>query len=174
MKKKLLTAVAFTGLGLSLVACNSTDRTAYNDNREVSPVRHQYDYGYTADTHYDFVTGLGFEDVVNPNGYGYHQRYRLDNTTALDNDVFYGWRHAWADPGEYRDKDIDIYRYTANYNGEPRIVHIKSHNGSVLGGYHFREGETVENATMINHNGYLSRLGDDFRNTWDDLFGIRG
>jgi len=173
MKKKILTAIAFTGLGLSLVACSGNNGYTYN-NRPATPAQEQYNDGYDTDTHYEFVRGLGFENVTNPNGYGYHQRYRLDKTTALDNDVFHGWRHAWAEPGEYMDKDIDVYRYTANYNGEPRIVHIKSHNGRVLGGYHFRDGETVEHASIINHNGYLSRLGNDFRTTWDDLFGIRG
>jgi len=173
MKKKVLTAVAFAGLGLSLVACGGNNDYTYN-NRTPNVVQQQYDGDYRTDTHYDFVRGLGFENVENPNGYGYHHRYRLNRTTASENDVFHGWGHAWADPGEYMDKDIDIYRYNANYNGEPRIVHIKSHNGRVLGGYHFREGETVENARMINHRGYLSRLGDDFRATWDDLFGIRG
>ena len=124
--------------------------------------------------HYDFVAGLGFRNVVNPNGQTYHNRYRLNETSAADPDVFNGWRHAWAEPNDYRDKDIDVYRYTGNYEGKTRTIDILSHNGRVLGGYHFGEDETIEHATMINHNGYFSRLADDFKDAWDDLFNIRG
>jgi len=146
----------------------------YDENNEYD---YEYDYddetGYNGvDRHYDFVTGLGFDNVVNPNGYTFHERYRLDKTNAANHDIFHGWRHTWVEPNNYINKDIDVYRYTADYNGEPRTVHIKSYNGKVLGGYHFGEGETAEHARIINHNGYTSRLHNDFRGTWDNLFDI--
>ena len=124
------------------------------------------------DSHYDFVTELGFKNVVNPNGYTYQERYRLDKTSASDNNIFHGWLHSWAEPRRYVNKDIDIYRYTGDYNGESRNIYIKSYNGEVLGGYHFGPDETVENAQMIKYKGYSSRLSDDFRGTWDGLFDI--
>ena len=198
MKKNFLVAVTFGVLLLSLAACNNdaanTSNYNYPDNI--------YDYAYTkynqgsgynyyrdgglhtnsnnqnytnadnVDRHYDFVSRLGFENVVNPNGYTYHERYQLNETSAVNNDIFHGWRHAWAEPNSFLNKDIDIYRYTGYYNGEPRTIHIKSYNGEVLGGYHFGEGETVENARMINYNGYSSRVSNDFRGIWNGLFGI--
>jgi len=122
------------------------------------------------DRHYDFVSRLGFKNVVNPNGYTYHERYRLNGTNATNPDIFHGWRHTWVEPNNYIDKEIDVYRYTGDYNGESRTIHIKSYNGEVLGGYHFGSGEAVEHARMINYDGHSSRLSNDFRNVWDDLF----
>ena len=178
MNKKILLAVAFAGLTLTACHRHTGEMGRLNDNDYNANSRHFSSYGYTqdhsqTDTHYDFVTGLGFRNVVNPNGYNYHHRYRLDDNTATEHDVFHGWRHTWVEPGDYRDKDIDVYRYTGDYNGEKRTIHILSHNGNRIGGYHFGEGESAEHATMIDHDGYFSRLADDFRETWDDLFNIR-
>ena len=170
-------------------------RSDYNDNRDYSydyddTVNNRgYDYndniasnrgnnGNTTtdnrnnrtDRHYDFVASLGFKNVVNPNGDTYHERYRLNRESAANNDIFHGWRHTWVDPNEYVNKDIDVYRYTGDFNGETRTIHIMSYNGEVLGGYHFGSGETAENARIINYNGYSSRLSNDFRGTWDGLF----
>ena len=122
------------------------------------------------DQHYDFVTRLGFKNVVNPNGHTYQERYRLNKANAANNDIFHGWRHSWVDPDKYVDKDIDVYRYTGDFNGESRTIHIMSYNGEVLGGYHYGSGETVEDARIINYNGYSSRISNDFRGTWDGLF----
>ena len=191
MKKKVLITLALATL--LLIGCNNTDRandrvgnrytrdstTAYNYNNDSYPsseLAYNYDY-YVAyddqvDYHYDFVSDLGFDNVVNLNGSTYHQRYQLNQTSAADTNIFHGWRHAWVNPGDYMNKDIDVYRYTGDYNGTARTIHIMSHNGNVLGGYHFGEGETAEHARMINHNGYFSRLADDFRETWNDLFNI--
>ena len=197
MKKKFLVALTFAGL-LSLVACGNADRAdyanrnsrvGYNDNttynrgydyNDNTSYNREYDYNNDTaynqdnrtDIHYDFVRGLGFENVVNPNGYSRHERYRLDETNAANNDIFHGWRHTWVEPNNYLNKDIDIYRYTGDYNGEPRTIHIKSYNGEVLGGYHFGSGETAENAKMINFNGYSSRPSNDFRGAWNGLFDI--
>jgi len=177
MKKKFLVVLAFASL--LLVACNTSDYARKTDDYDLADYnddiayyrRSPYDSN-RADRHYDFVSELGFENVVNPNGYTYHERYLLDKTSAVFNDVFHGWRHTWVEPSGYINKEIDVYRYTGDYNGEPRTIHIKSYNGEVLGGYHFGEGETAEDARMIDHSGYSSRLADDFREAWDRLFDI--
>ncbi|MCL1991126.1 MAG: hypothetical protein FWG67_09590 [Defluviitaleaceae bacterium] len=193
MKKKLLVTGALAVLALT--GCRGAERShdyaSHSDHqRHVAPhhatmrdrdhrhsaTRHTNDRvaHHGSDQHYDFVSGLGFQNVVNPNGHTYHHQYRLDQTKASDRDVFHGWRHTWVEPRDYLNKDIDVYRYTGDYQGEARTVHILSHNGRVLGGYHFRDGETAEHAKMIEHNGHFSRLTDDFRTTWDDLFKFRG
>jgi len=131
------------------------------------------DDGFTTDPHYSYVNQLGFTNIANTAGSSYHNRYRLDSRNAADNEIFHGWRHTWVEPNDYIDEDIDVYRYTADYNGQNRTVHILSHRGTPIGGYHFGEGETVENARMINHDGYTSRIANDFRSTWDNVFNIR-
>ena len=164
------------------------DYDDYNDNlytrrygfNSKSTYTRNYDYSDSmandlndrTDKHYEFVRRLGFENIVNPNGYSFHERYRLNKANAANDDIYHGWRHTWVDPDKYVDKDIDVYLYRGDYNGEPRTIHILSYNGEVLGGYHYGAGETAENASMINYKGYTSRLSDDFRGTWDGLFGI--
>jgi len=138
---------------------------------------HKYDVDRNGDrivdTHHEYVTGLGFTNVVNPNGHTFHNRYRLNSEYAARPEIFEGWRHAWVEPHEFMDKDIDVYRYTGEYNGEIRTIYVMSHNGRVLGGYHHGEGEDIKDARILHEGTYTSRLADDFRNTWDDLFNIR-
>jgi len=192
MKKQFFLTLVF--VAVSVVGCRNTDmaneRVRHVYDRQSKQSAYNYDFYPTnnsrdddnynvaddssVDSHYDFVAGLGFRNVVNPNGTTYHQRYRLDKTSAADPEIFHGWRHAWAEPNDYLNKDIDVYRYTGDYDGKSRHIHIMSHNGRVLGGYHFNEGETVEHARIIKHNGYFSRLADDFKTTWNDLFNLRG
>lgn len=140
---------------------NYGNDNARNDNRS------------SMDPHYDFVNDLGFENITNTTGDSYYRTYRLDTKNAADNDVFHGWRHTWVDPEDYMDKDIDVYRYTGDYNGQNRTVHILSHRGTPIGGYHFGEGESAEHASMIDRDGFASRVADDFRDTWDDIFDIK-
>ena len=184
MKKKILVTLAFVGL-LSLAACNNygaNDNARNPGNRIVNydfdddiayNRRSAYDYyATTEDRHYDFVAGLGFENVVNPNGTTYHERYKLNDTCIANDEIFHSWRHTWVEPSDYVNKDIDVYRYTGNYNGEPRTIHIKSYNGRVLGGYHFGEGETAKDARIVNHDNNSSRIPTDFKEAWDSLFNI--
>jgi len=196
MKKRiLLTALLVSA---SLVACHrQVDRvdhigdgaraphhaTRHYNQRNYSgvrsPGRHEgrtgmhRDGDLRVDTHHDYVTGLGFRNVVNPHGDTYHNRYRLDATHAARPEIFEGWRHAWHEPHEFMDKDIDVYRYTGEYNGENRVIYVKSHNGRVIGGYHHGEGEDITHARILHEGNHTSRVADDFRNAWDDLFGIR-
>lgn len=127
----------------------------------------------TADPHYDYVNQLGFTNIVNTTGDSYYRKYRLNSRNAAENDVFHGWRHTWVEPNDYVDKEIEVYRYTGDYNGQNRTIHIVSYYGTPIGGYHFGNGETVEHAKMVEHEGSFSRVADDFRETWNDLFDIR-
>lgn len=197
MKRKfLITTVALATL--TLAACHRpTNRADYiNDAPNTSRGDYGNEYGNesesnngndfgmndnrmndddntTMDPHYDFVNELGFSNITNPTGDSYYRRYRLDSNNAAEDDIFHGWRHAWVDPNDYRDEDIDVYRYTGDYDGERRTIHIMSHRGTPIGGYHFGEGETAEDARMIDHDGYISRVADDFREAWDDMFDIK-
>ena len=156
---------------------NNTNKNQTSRNRTNKSNSHRYDVDRNGDrivdTHHEYVTSLGFTNVVNSNGHTYHNRYRLNREYAARPEIFEGWRHTWVEPHEFMDKDIDIYRYTGEYNGEIRTVYIMSHNGRVLGGYHHGEGEDIRNARILQEGTYTSRLGEDFRNTWDDLFSIR-
>ena len=126
------------------------------------------------DTHLDFVSNYGFRDVANANGTTSYQRYRLDANNATNNDIFHSWRHAWVEPRDYVGKDIELYRYTGNYNGENRTIHILSHNGNPIGGYHYGRGENAENGIMLDRDGFSSRGVNDFRGTWNGMFDTRG
>ena len=185
MKKTLLLTTLIAGA--SLAAChrhpNSVDYVretrvpthheggSYNAAREER--RHEdRNHDNIVDTHHEFVTGLGFENVINENGHTYHNRYRLDARHAADDTIFHQWRHTWMEPNEFLDKDIEVYRYTGEYEGEKRHIYVISHKGEVLGGYHHGVDETIENARILKEGTYTSRLGEDFRETWDDLFNI--
>lgn len=126
------------------------------------------------DAHLNFVSDHGFENVVNAKGTTAYRSYRLDSKVATDNDIFHSWRHAWVDPLDYMDKDIDLYRYNGNIDGEQRTIHILSHNGKPIGGYHFGRGETAEQGVMLRRDGFASRAINDFRGAWDKMFDIRG
>ena len=186
MKNKKILLTAATVAILSLAACNrNVDNPDYiNDNTDYINDNNGHDYtndnlGYEnmddslTDTHFDFVSGYGFENVVNDNGTGYYRRYRLDSNNAMDDDTFHSWRHTWVEPSEYIDREIDVYRYTGEIDGEQRTIHILSYNGKPIGGYHFGPGESAEQAVMIEHEGFFSRLADDFRVAWDDMFDIQ-
>jgi len=126
------------------------------------------------DTHLNFVSNHGFQNVANANGTSHYRRYRLDSNNATNNDIFHSWRHAWVEPGDYMGKDIDLYRYNGNMNGQQRTIHILSHNGNPIGGYHYGRGETAEQGIMLNRDGFTSRGVNDFRGAWNGMFDIRG
>lgn len=183
-KMKYLIVTLF--VALALVGCSSnnndgnvddnTNSNAVNDNNNNgnngNDNMNNDDNDDVTDTHYNYVTGLGFRDVVNPHNGTYNTRYTLNNEYAANDEIFHQWRHTWVEPEDYMDKDIHVYRYTGTLDGEERVIHVMSHNGEVIGGFHHGTDETVEDATMLERNGYTSRLADDFRSTWDDLFGI--
>lgn len=188
MKRKfLITTVALATL--TLTACHrhsgridymrdypNTPDTSWRDDVGNGDTRRDnigVDDRLATDPHYDYVNQLGFTNITNTTGDSYYRRYRLDSRNAADNDIFHGWRHTWVEPNDYIDEDIDIYRYTANYQGQNRTIHILSHRGEPIGGYHFGDGETVEHARMVDRDGYTSRIANDFRSTWDDIFNIR-
>ena len=127
---------------------------------------------HATDHHHKYVSGLGFTNVVNPHGTTHAHRYRLNHEHARSNEVFHQWRHAWVEPSQFRDKEIDVYHYTGTLNGEQRNIYVLSHNGNVIGGYHHAPHETIEHARILDNGSYTSRLANDFRSTWNDLFGI--
>jgi len=126
------------------------------------------------DTHLGFVSNHGFQNVANTNGTTYYQRYRLDSNNAGNNDIFHSWRHAWVEPSDYMGKNIDLYRYNGDINGQQRTIHILSHNGTPIGGYHYGHGETAEQGIMLKRDGFTSRGVNDFRGAWNGMFDIRG
>jgi len=196
--KKVLLAVAVIAT-LSLVACNRNANQPNNDvhnndahdyindehghddindmeydnNDAQYPNGNDYADHSLADTHLDFVSEHGFENVMNENGTTYHRRYHLNADNATDEDIFHSWRHTWVEPNEYVNEEIDLYRYTGYYNGERRTIHIMSHNGNPIGGYHFGNDETSEHGIMLQREGFFSRVADDFRIAWDDLFDVQ-
>jgi len=165
--------IVFTLLvGTSLVGCHrAADKVEVIETPNQVVENHTKDM--TIDTHYDYITGLGFTNVINPNGTTYNTRYNLNHEYALKDEVFNQWRHTWVNPSEYVDKDIDVYRYTGKLNGEDRVIYVLSNEGHVIGGFHHGVNETIENAHILEEGTYTSRLANDFRTTWDDLFGIK-
>ena len=180
-KKVLITTVALAAL--TLAGCHRhSEHVDYMRNNPgydggtsgLNRFRDARGHDTTADPHYSYVNQLGFTNIVNTTGdYSHYHRYRLDARNAADNDVFHGWRHTWVEPNDYIDEDIDVYRYTADYEGQNRTVHILSHRGKPIGGYHFGDGETAEQARMVRHDGHASRGAETFREAWDDIFNIR-
>lgn len=128
----------------------------------------------TTDTHLNFVSDYGFKDVVNERGTTAYHSYRLDSNNAMDDNIFHSWRHAWVEPLDYMGKDIDLYQYNGNFDGEHRTIHILSYKGNPIGGYHFGRGETSEQGVMLKRDGFTSRAANDFRGTWNNMFDIRG
>lgn len=177
-------------IGSALVGCyRNTDREDGRDNMtpnhvaengnnngangDSNGVNNDRDRDGLVDRHHGYVTGLGFSNVTNPNGNTYHQSYRLSNDYAKDNEeVFHQWRHTWVEPSEYIDKDIHVYRYTGMLDGEERVIHVLSHNDEIIGGYHHGTNETYENARILGDGTHNSRVANDFRQTWDDMFGV--
>ena len=133
-----------------------------------------YNNRTTTDTHLSFVSDYGFNNVSNVNGTSSYNRYRLDATNATNDDIFHSWRHAWVDPNDYMGKDIDVYRYQGDFDGGRRTIHILSHNGNPIGGYHYGHGETSEHGVMLKRDGFTSRGINDFRGIWNGMFDIRG
>ena len=168
MKRLMFTLL----VGTSLVGCHrSTDKVDVIDTpKQVVENGH---VGDVIDTHYDYVTGLGFTNVINPNGTTYNTHYVLNKDYAAKDEIFNQWRHTWVEPADYVDKNIDVYRYTGTLDGEERVVYVLSNEGHVIGGFHHGVNETIENARILEEGSYVSRLGNDFRTFWDDLFGIK-
>jgi len=153
------------------------DGTSYGNNPDYNSGNHTGNRIGTRtgnDTHLNFVSNYGFQNVTNANGTSAYRKYRLDSNNAGNDDVFHSWRHTWVEPRDYVGKDIDLYRYTGTYNGENRTIHILSHNGKPIGGYHYGRGETSENGVMFDRDGFSSRGANDFRGDWDGMFNTRG
>ncbi|MCL2559353.1 MAG: hypothetical protein FWE07_02595 [Turicibacter sp.] len=180
MKRKLLITVLAVST-LALTACHrQADRIDHIEN-PLNPLsttdRYRdtdvHDRVATNDPHEDYLWEYGFTNIMNSMGNSYYHRYKLDATMANDNDVFHGWRHTWVEPNDFVDKEIDIYRYTADLDGQSRTVHIMSHAGKPIGAYHFGEGESAEQAQIVNRDGHTSRNADEFRTNWNGIFGLR-
>lgn len=176
MKRLLMTLF----IGLALVACSNTKTTTPNNNSTNQNNTTQTETnknngttnGTTAATQVKYIEDLGFKDVKNVNDTNYHQTYKLNETTAVDENIYGQWIYTWAEPSEYVGKDIDVYRYTATKDNKNYDVYVMAdRNNNTLGGYYYEQGQTMADAKILDTK-YEPRIVEDFKSTWNKLFNI--
>ncbi len=168
-------------IGLALVACSNTKTTTPNNSStnqnnttqtETNKNNGTTNNGTTADTQVKYIEDLGFQNVKNVNDTKYYQTYKLNETTAVDQNIYGQWVYTWVEPSEYVGQDIDVYQYTATKDNKNYDVYVmRDRNNNTLGGYYYEQGKTMADAKILDTK-HEPRIVEDFKSTWNKLFNI--
>ena len=177
-------------IGLALVACSDTntgntgttnqDNTTQNETNNNSSTNNGTNNNAstntgtnnTTDARLTYLEGLGYSDISNVNDTKYYQTYTLNNTTAMDDNIYGQWIYTWVDPNDYVDQDIDVYQYTATKDNKKYDVYLMTdRDDNIIGGYYYEPGQTMKDAKILDQK-HQPRMANDFKTTWDKLFNI--
>ena len=93
--------------GLALVACSNTktDTTDQNNANQNNTTQNQNNNDtttdQTADADVKYLEDLGYKDVKAATGTNAHQTYKLNEATAVDQNIYGQWVFTWVEPAEY-------------------------------------------------------------------------
>lgn len=119
-----------------------------------------------------YLEGLGFSDIKNVNETEHYQTYTLNETTAINEDVYGQWMYTWVEPSKYVEQDINVYQYTATKDNKNYDVFVMTDTkDNVIGGYYYEQGKSMTDAKILDEN-HEPRLVEDFEETWNRLFNI--
>lgn len=170
-------------IGLALVACSSTNtdttnqnNTPQNETNNNAPTNNGTNNNASTNNatnaRLSYLEGLGYSDISNVNDNKYYQTYQLNNTTAMDENIYGQWIFTWADPDKYVNQDIDVYQYTANKDNKNYDVYLMTdRNDNIIGGYYYEPGQTMKDAKILDQT-HKPRIANDFKTTWDKLFNL--
>lgn len=180
MKRLLMTLF----IGLALVACsntktNTTDKntttqtpTTQNGTTQNPTTNNTQNNGTTADAQVKYLEDLGYKDVKAATGTNAQQTYKLNETTAVDKNIYGQWVFTWVEPSEYVEKDVNVQQYTATKNNKNYDVFVMTDaNQNVIGGYYYEAGQTMNEAKILDEK-HEPRIVEDFESTWNRLFNI--
>lgn len=174
MKRLLMTLF----IGLALVACSNTktDTTDQNNANQNNTTQNQNNNGtntdQTADADVKYLEDLGYKDVKAATGTNAHQTYKLNEATAVDQNIYGQWVFTWVEPAEYVEKDVNVQQYTAIKDNKNYDVFVMTDaNQNVIGGYYYEAGQTMNEAKILDEK-HEPRIVKDFESTWNRLFNI--
>ena len=174
MKRLLMTLF----IGLALVACSNTktDTTDQNNANQNNTTQNQNNNDtttdQTADADVKYLEDLGYKDVNVATGTNAHQTYKLNEATAVDQNIYGQWVFTWVEPAEYVEKDVNVQQYTATKHNKNYDVFVMTDaNQNVIGGYYYEAGQTMNEAKILDEK-HTPRIVKDFESTWNRLFNI--
>ena len=121
---------------------------------------------------FTFEEDLGYKDVKVATGTNAHQTYKLNEATAVDQNIYGQWVFTWVEPAEYVEKDVNVQQYTATKHNKNYDVFVMTDaNQNVIGGYYYEAGQTMNEAKILDEK-HTPRIVKDFESTWNRLFNI--
>ncbi len=185
MKRLLMTLF----IGLALVACsnpnantnntdqnNGTKNEAGMNNNKNETANNNNNNGTTNNAsntnQTSYLEGFGFSNIKNVNEKENYKTYTLNETTAINEDVYGQWMYTWVEPSEYVEQDINVYQYTATKDNKNYDVFVMTDTkNNVIGGYYYEQGKSMKDAKILDEK-HQPRIVEEFRATWDKLFNI--
>lgn len=173
MKRLLMTLF----IGLALAACSNPNTNTNNTDQNMGTqnetgMNNNSNNNTPVDNQTSYLEDLGFSNIKNVNEKEYYQTYTLNETTAINEDVYGQWVYTWVEPSEYLEQDINVYQYTATKDNTNYDVFVMTDTkDNIIGGYYYEQGKSMTDAKILDET-HKPRIMDEFRTTWDKLFNI--